>query len=1374
MGQRRTVVATVLAAALGVTALAGTPAGAAPSGPARRVIVELTGAPSAGQRTALGARHRDLVSDARAAGLHPSGQRSFTTLTNAVAMRVPAGEVARLRGLPGVRRVVPDVPVHAAAADDNVEVIGAPSVWRQTDGHGNPLRGKGITVAILDTGVAYGHPDLGGGFGPGHKVVAGYDVVNGDDDPADDNGHGSHVAGIIAGSGGVTGVAPDATLTAYKVLNSAGDGYESDIIAGLERAVDPANPHRADVVNLSLGGVGDGHDPLGEAATAAVRAGVVVVAAAGNAGPGAGTVGTPAAADGVIAVGASTTGVRLPTLTRDGEKVQVYRSPLSANPPAAPTTAEFVDVGNGTEADYAKAGDVRGKLVLTTGTMPASSDRITASTLASARRAEQHGALALVGHASGGGPQLAGTYAGAAHGLESGDSLRMDSVVVLGMDADQYAELVRLAKDGPVRATLGSVDATDRLADFSSRGPTSRYTLKPDLVAPGVEIRSTVPTDLYGPGVYRMSGTSMAAPHVAGAAALVRQAHPDRDAATVGAALIGSAHGLADLGPAAQGAGRLDVAAAVSADLTASPATLSLGLADQSARTVSGSARLTLHNASRQAVRTTLAAKPAPDSPGRVTVTPPSVRVPAGGSATVTVTVRADTDVTGDADLAGWVTAGALRVPYLLAERPLLVRASPDPSTGSSTAFVYSPTPLAAPPVVTVTPPRGRPTAVTAVLDHDTWYRAPLSGAVPGAYTLSVRARTAAGPVLAGTGSFEVTAPDAGGAWRPVGPNSDALRLTTDPYHDGRGAALASTSPAVWLTDDRGAHWRRSGRLPVADGGAGSLAYGRDALYYAVNGAGGGSFGSVYDPTYQGRILRSTDRGATWTTVPFPDTHVYSVATAGSRLVAVTSAGYAVSDDRGSTWTTYPQTWGDEPADVALGSADLFVATGTGVWVVHDVTGTPGPAQRSYTARDTQLVALAADGDTALATLLDGSVLTSADGGRTWTVRYDLGSSYPVSAAVLGDRLYVGATGTDFASTDGGASWSKQPKPVSGTVDTGFAAWPGDDAVVVSAERGGLFRTADAGATFHRIGVPGLTVDSLAVTSAGGTPRLVAGTESDTYATDLPAGDLTPDTLEWGRAREGLIQSQPQLLAVDPTDPAVVWKTLDFPFVDSYELQRSTDGGGHFTRVDRTQEKAYAVLVHPADPKRVLVSMFAPSRGYALRRTVDGGATWKNLYQDRKYTALAGDPADPDRLWLGAADGLYRSDDGGATVTRVATGAVTAIDVSAGRIVVGGDTIRVSTDGGRHFTTGSVGGLPVRVSALAATHGALYAATTAYSANGLPVGGRGVLRSTDGGRTWRSVSGGLTAPDVTSLAVAPDGHWLFAGTKGGGVYRMPL
>lgn len=183
-------------------------------------------------------------------------------------------------------------------------IINAPKVWSQLN-----ITGKGVRIGILDTGIDYNHPDLGGGFGPSFKVIGGYDFINNDTDPIDDHGHGTHVAGIAAANGpGLKGVAPDAKLVAYKVLSAAGYGSDSGILAAVERTVDPdQNPNTddaLDVVNMSLGRYADPFEPMSEAVNNAVDMGVVFVVAAGN-NYDYMTVGTPGIARNAITVGAT-------------------------------------------------------------------------------------------------------------------------------------------------------------------------------------------------------------------------------------------------------------------------------------------------------------------------------------------------------------------------------------------------------------------------------------------------------------------------------------------------------------------------------------------------------------------------------------------------------------------------------------------------------------------------------------------------------------------------------------------------------------------------------------------------------------------------------------------------------------------------------------------------------------------------------------------------------------------------------------------------------------------------------------------------------------------------------------------------------------
>jgi subtilisin family serine protease len=179
----------------------------------------------------------------------------------------------------------PGYPIQSAS----LSALHVESAW-------NVTRGAGVTIAILDTGVDLDHPDLAA------HLVAGRDIVNGDNDPNDDFGHGTLVAGAaaaVANNGiGVTGVAGDASIMPVKVLGASGTGWDDDIAAGITWATD----HGADVINLSLGGPGDSA-VLDDAVAYAAAHDVVVVGASGNSNTS--VPNYPAAIDAVIAVGAT-------------------------------------------------------------------------------------------------------------------------------------------------------------------------------------------------------------------------------------------------------------------------------------------------------------------------------------------------------------------------------------------------------------------------------------------------------------------------------------------------------------------------------------------------------------------------------------------------------------------------------------------------------------------------------------------------------------------------------------------------------------------------------------------------------------------------------------------------------------------------------------------------------------------------------------------------------------------------------------------------------------------------------------------------------------------------------------------------------------
>jgi len=199
-------------------------------------------------------------------------------LVPAIAASIPEPAIQGLMRNPNVTYIEPVIEVYAVEteleASWGVEHIGAGIV------HDGSNLGTGVKVAIIDSGVDYTHPDLNANF---NLVYLGKDFVNNDNDPMDDNGHGTHVAGTVAAENdgvGVVGVAPEASLYAYKVLNASGSGDYGDIIAAMQQCVADG----IQVANLSLGSSGDPGETVKEAFDTAAGKGIVIVAAAGNTG----------------------------------------------------------------------------------------------------------------------------------------------------------------------------------------------------------------------------------------------------------------------------------------------------------------------------------------------------------------------------------------------------------------------------------------------------------------------------------------------------------------------------------------------------------------------------------------------------------------------------------------------------------------------------------------------------------------------------------------------------------------------------------------------------------------------------------------------------------------------------------------------------------------------------------------------------------------------------------------------------------------------------------------------------------------------------------------------------------------------------------
>ncbi|MDQ1000191.1 minor extracellular serine protease Vpr [Neobacillus niacini] len=317
-------------------------------------------------------------------------------------------------------------------------------------------------------------------------------------------------------------------------------------------AIEQAIKDKVDIMNLSLGNDINGPDlPISLALNRAVDKGIVAIAASGNSGPNVWTVGSPGTASKAISVGASTPTIDVPYLLIEGMRNKLRIQPLegSANW-GLDRSYPIVDGGLGTAAELK---DVMGKVVLI------KRGKITFTE--KAKNAREAGAKAVIIYNN-----LSGGFMG---------NLEVPMDLPVGSITKKDGELLKSKTNSLARVEV--TQEKDLLADFSSRGPvTDTWEVKPDIVAPGVAINSTIPG-----GYLSLQGTSMAAPHVAGACALIKQAHPEWTPDQIKAALMNTAKPLEKNGKPyrtyEQGAGRIQVNEAVKATSLVSPSSLRFG-----------------------------------------------------------------------------------------------------------------------------------------------------------------------------------------------------------------------------------------------------------------------------------------------------------------------------------------------------------------------------------------------------------------------------------------------------------------------------------------------------------------------------------------------------------------------------------------------------------------------------------------------------------------------------------------------------------------------------------------------------------------------------------------------------------------------------
>ncbi len=653
---------------------------------------------------------------------------SSQILVNAVFVSTTRDRVQELKTLPGVVRVQYLPPVHRKL-DRALDLVHASAAWSALGGGQNA--GKGVKIGILDTGIDQNHPAFQdtalqppAGFPKGEtdytnsKVIVArsyvamlpFALVDASDSrpddvtPRDRSGHGTAIAMIAAGErvsgplAAISGIAPKAFLGNYKIFGSPGVNdttRTSVIIQALEDAI-------ADHMDIAVLPVGDpavygatqedpacAGDPLpfgipsdacdvrAQAVENAVHLGLTLVTPAGNEGdsgyyyPALASVDTPGTAPAAITVGATANehvlyaGVIVPgrsapidTLFGDGPKLT---GPLNAR------LRDAAQLQNDGRACAALApNSLAGSIALVQ-----RGDCVFSIKVANAANA---GARAVVIVQSAGNELPFSPTGLGTSSIPAAIVGNSDGAVLQNFARTNASQKVTLD------ASVHAVDETpDVIASFSSRGP-AIWTggIKPELVAPGADLYTAAQSydpngDVYdASGFTRVSGTSFAAGLVAGAAALVKQAHPKFTPAQIKSALVNTASSQvldngANAGITAAGAGKLDASAAVGTAATVEPATLSFGVVD-AATTLPATIPFTLSNVSNGSMPVTIQVVPTiQDSASAVSVSPNKVALAPGQTQQINAQLKGSLSTPGSFEGFLKISAGSatLRVPYL-------------------------------------------------------------------------------------------------------------------------------------------------------------------------------------------------------------------------------------------------------------------------------------------------------------------------------------------------------------------------------------------------------------------------------------------------------------------------------------------------------------------------------------------------------------------------------------------------------------------------------------------------------------------------------------------------------------------------------------
>jgi len=364
--------------------------------------------------------------------------------------------------------------------------------------------GSGIIISIIDTGIDLNHPDLNG------QIIGGYDFVDNDEVPEDINGHGTQVAGIIASNGNLKGIAPNSKILMYKVSEDGESVPSNLIIKAIEKSIEDG----ADIINISLG-INQTNTKIDQAVNKAIKNNIFVVTAAGNFGPELSTIGSPGINPNAITVGATFNNVTsslVATFEIEDKTFNVFPM-VGTQALTDPITSQIIFgkygkiddlLGNNFEGSILliqRGSDIEGEIVYF-------SDK--------EKNAANVGARAIIVYNNEPGiffGELIHEYV---------DEGYEPTIPALSVSRDDGL-IIREILQSDTKGILDVFYHPDFVAYFSSRGPVSPFYIKPDLVAPGAFINTTDTN-----GNYKISsGTSFAAPHVAGTAALILQKNPE-------------------------------------------------------------------------------------------------------------------------------------------------------------------------------------------------------------------------------------------------------------------------------------------------------------------------------------------------------------------------------------------------------------------------------------------------------------------------------------------------------------------------------------------------------------------------------------------------------------------------------------------------------------------------------------------------------------------------------------------------------------------------------------------------------------------------------------------------------------------------------